>query len=1093
MTNKSKQTNKSSSPEAASAAESDDERSKVLCSIILDRLQKQDVVWVRIADPHLRVVDDLQISTKSRIDAYLVHWSEWPDTLTLEDLTSDDDDKPCMVRQLAEGWQRLSKQYRLPVTVHLLTNDQPSAKKIEGADKCHLAKFIATEWKKNERDAEGWSKIWSKILTASGLTEEQFDEFVGCCKFDFSYSRPELDEEADEYQPFYWVEHIYETLFEHEDHSTLPIELNHAELLQLLGWRREQSRQILKLPKGEPGVGITELSSVADQDLDEVSRPAEPIDSAALSSIRGASAGAWLQAANDSESEVADWLKAGSEPGDSGSEDVVKRSPSSFIGNKQGKEKRSWKDLAEQEKQTPGPRRFNEPGENRSADADSQRITGKLRSMLGSLPPPPEDDEDADVESEEEVSLSSVDQELEQEVVPKPEEADSEALVEGEAEPEAEQVAEPVSEEEEEEEEEESFTSAQLDAIQVGAREEIIEEEVPASDKGAQNELDFSPAEDATSEPVEDAASEDEQVADAVPENAGAQDAFSKISRLAKKQEGIVDVDEEASLDAFNWYFDNGNELFEASRFEDAALEYNRALELVAKLEWQNKQDQEFVILQNLGDIYMFLDKPEQAVELYERTKEQRFTARVPASKYIAALIKLGTYYEDNNCFSDAEKEYRKAVEVAAEFLEKDDPILVRLNEACLNLARNRSTLMSRFSSTEVERIREMAKQEVDVAIMYRKKKSTETEIEQPDIWMGRRKPEDGEEPPAPPSSKQKWLMASGAVAVVFVFAFAILVPHGVTPGALLPNGSDPHGVYSSADGQKVIELDKGGQAKYTHNGQVQKATYSFISDTITDLLPLIPGHLRAKYTFFRSSDSAIIESSGTHFYTHDAPELKLVKRMWKYAELAQGYRHEKNFYPESNEAWSIAKDKLTFLNPVTGKSDEAIVFSTTGEATDTPVRTSIAAGEAWKGQPESGPGKIICNVYNGRMFFLRAWDKDNKLLTSGDKGTCFYIECSDGVDVTSDRLKELAREGAPAAEKDGKQIRFVFAASPFAEANFQLILSAVPCALLAFVLLALAVWRYRVNKKIAGPLSLGACIITTMLLLGWYAIAIMS
>lgn len=1143
MANKNKQ-NKSGTPTPTSSAPDTEidstERRRILSAIILERLQKQDVVWVRITDPDVLRVGDLQIATKARVDAYLIRWSEWADTLTLDDLTSTDTDSDCLIKQLANGWKDLKKQYRLPVTVHLLTNDQPSAKKIKGTRKsdCHLAKFLAIEWKKNNRDNEDWSMIWDQLRTASGLSESRFSEFVEACKFDCSYAIPELDEEAAEYQPFYWVEHIYDTLFEHEDHATLPIELNHAELLQLLGWRREQSRQILKLPKGQ-GVSNPDAALQSDFDASEgaiggdnfagntvqeaqklndfvsssnasnrlegdaIENYSETVNEEnhsrfqqsqsgskpqpSLSSLRGASA-AWLQAASDADSETADWLKSGTQnagttasggtyfgnseitippdsggtyfgrseitiPPDSGvlsspggadvSDNPTNRSSlsTSLTGKKQAKEKPSWKDLAEKNREAPGPRKFGEPVESRSDSADSQRISGRLRQMMSSIKTETREETD----EEDDTSDGCIDR-----------------------------------------------GDSHTDFNEQEKSENSEQGELSEPDLGTKRNQD------------EDADDRDDDLAEGIDNadehsEADLGNTFSRISRLARKQEGTDAGDMEANLDAFRWYISNGDELFHETRFEDAEKEYVRALALIGSLDVPTS-DEEFKVLQNLGDIYLFLDQPEKAVELYECTIAERFTSKVPPSKYIAALVKLGAEHEEKNCFNDAERQYRKAVEVAAEHLEKDDPILVRLNQACLDLARNRSTLMSRFSATEVERIRVLAAQESEVAIMHRKKKTTEADLAQPELWKGGSRPQDEQIAYVPPSSKQRWMLASAAFVIVFIFAFASFVPHGVVPDATVGATDESMGTYTSVDGLKAIELGPSGRAHYSFNGHSKDARYSFVGNTIQDLLPFIPGHLRTAFMFFNSKDDAIVDASGVSFYAERSPEHMLVKQMWKYASLAQGYRHEKNFYPETDEAWTISKEKLTFLNPITRAQDQATIFSEMGEATDTPIRKQIADGELWKGQPVPTPGRITCNVYNSRMFFIRGYDRNGKVLTSSDPKRCFYIECSDGLDITKEDLAKPPEEKKDSKdaeinpiENPDKKLRFIFAASPETEGNFNLLLSAVPGALFALTVVTLAIWRYRVNKKKAGPFSLAIFGLSAILLLAWFVIGILQ
>jgi len=364
----------------------------------------------------------------------------------------------------------------------------------------------------------------------------------------------------------------------------------------------------------------------------------------------------------------------------------------------------------------------------------------------------------------------------------------------------------------------------------------------------------------------------------------------------------------------------------------------------------------------------------------------------------------------------------------------------------------------------------------------------------QPEMWKGGSRPQTEEIVAAPASPNQRWMMLSGAIVIIFIFAFAMFVPQATVPGGNSTAATESAGIYSSADGLKVIDLANGGKAQYSFGGTSKQASYSFVGDEINDLLPFIPGHMRTAFLFFNSKDSAIVDSNGTYLYESTAPEHELVKRMWKYAELAQGYRQEKNFYPESDNAWMISKDKLTFQNPITRAEDQAIIFSATGESTDTPVRKSIADGELWKGQPAASPGRIICYVYNSRMFFIRGYDRNGKVLTSSDPTKSFYIECSDGLDITKEDLKAPVIDSTttPVLKSD-KKLRFIFAASPETEARFNLLLSAIPGGLFCLSLVSLAVWRYRVNKKVAGPFSVGAFALSTALLLVWFVIGILQ
>ncbi len=1150
MTNKSDQ-RKSSNKTVNDSGSDIASRFHIISAILIERLRKQDITWVRIADNES--VSAFQVSTNSRVDAYRIRWSEWSDSLTLNDLTDDTTDDACLIRHLADGWLHLKSLHEAPVTVHLVTNDQPSTKKLSlsNSNNGHLAKFLATEWKQVLLSDE-WSPVWSCIQGATALDESAFVNFVEHCRFTCSFTMPEHDEDEDEHQPFFWVKQLEQYFSRLVGDPYL--ELSQGELLQILGWRSEDAKSFLN-----PLHAVS--SSVRDSQQ-------------SMNALRRTSEVARRQDSDQTAPDPDDVRLGKTEPlvtSESAPSKGLRVSPpqeeaqsSIFTGNKDSasgsREKRSWKDLAEKEKQNPLAKRFGESTTRGTTESASVKSTSKLRQLLRSQhseadasagpdepvesgdssgyssgiggpldtqndtgdfphaadwlsrkarwvkdeeegshptsdpqnetgdfpqtaawlaePKPPEDWDESPTAGEKQTSSEAVDASSETEQLARPiTDGDSAGRTDGEAAVESAASNEPV---------------AAIDGA-------VSIDDLQSSGGTSKNDVDEPTSEDCP--PGDRSPEEARQEFEPLDEDVSNLDYFSRVSRLAKRQDGIETKDETANRDAFEWYFNNGNELFAESRFADAEPEYMRALEIVGTLETPST-DEEFVILQNLGDIYLFLDKPELAVDLYERTKEMRFTTKIPSTKYIAALMKLGSDCERRNHFDPAEVAYRKAVEVAAATLEENDPLIERLNEACLQLARNRSTLLSRFSTTEVDKIRDMAKQETDVALIYRKKKTTEAEVGSSDIWKSAKKAEEEEKPP-PISSKKKWTIASIAIAVSFLFAYAIFVPQSGVNIAAPPAtdaGSEAANTgvvtYTSSDDRKAIRLANGNRATLTTDGKSREGAYKLVRGNIQELLAMIPGHLRHDFVFVKANKDTITDKDGTTLYANYAPEHQLVSRMWKYGALAQGYRVEKNFYPEKIEDLAISKEATSYTNPFTNQTDNAIICSTTGESTDTPVRDVIARGEGWEKQPSGAPGRIVCNTYNGRLFFVRGYDRDGKLLSSAEPGKCFFIECADGFDVSKDKIKEV--QNAPPAEtteatKIQRKIRYVFTPSAEAESMFSTITSIVPAGLFALVLMAFFNWRHRVVKKVAGPFSLALFILTTVLLMFWYVAALLD
>ena len=53
---------------------------------VIKALSARRLEWIRVADPEARRVDDIQIGTTGRVDAYQVKWTQYGGTLTLGDL-----------------------------------------------------------------------------------------------------------------------------------------------------------------------------------------------------------------------------------------------------------------------------------------------------------------------------------------------------------------------------------------------------------------------------------------------------------------------------------------------------------------------------------------------------------------------------------------------------------------------------------------------------------------------------------------------------------------------------------------------------------------------------------------------------------------------------------------------------------------------------------------------------------------------------------------------------------------------------------------------------------------------------------------------
>jgi hypothetical protein len=207
---------------------------------VLDALDRGDLAWIRVADLEAGRVDDLQIGTTARVDAYQVKWEQYGGTTTLRDLVHGTGENPSLIAQLADGWRRLQQAYaHHRVVVHLRTNAIPSSSTSAAMPETepkprpyHFAAFVdqawrpAQHWEKYSQRKE-WSAVWESIRTASCLSVSEFSTFVPNCSLDFQTVLPEVDED---------VLAMYDLLFATAASPEGIIELSCDELLRRLGW-----------------------------------------------------------------------------------------------------------------------------------------------------------------------------------------------------------------------------------------------------------------------------------------------------------------------------------------------------------------------------------------------------------------------------------------------------------------------------------------------------------------------------------------------------------------------------------------------------------------------------------------------------------------------------------------------------------------------------------------------------------------------------------------------------------------------------------------------------------------------------------------
>jgi len=225
----------------------------VAAELVYDRLRSGTLEWIRLADPLAGRLDDLQIATPGRLDAYQVKWSEYDGTLTFADLLerpakSKGERGPSLIDQLVDGWMRL-RELHSPrfVHVHLVSNDIASPNRTASIPRppslrpAHLQAFLRHGWPTSAVAANAVPDECQPALEAirqhCGLCSDDFRSFSRACYFDLGFKRHHLSDSSEARQRARDVDELARFFFQIVgDPERHTVELSANRLLGQLGW-----------------------------------------------------------------------------------------------------------------------------------------------------------------------------------------------------------------------------------------------------------------------------------------------------------------------------------------------------------------------------------------------------------------------------------------------------------------------------------------------------------------------------------------------------------------------------------------------------------------------------------------------------------------------------------------------------------------------------------------------------------------------------------------------------------------------------------------------------------------------------------------
>ena len=227
----------------------------VAAELIYDSLLHGTLEWVKIADPEAGRVDDIQIASPGRIDAYQVKWGETIQTMSFRDLTSDikrkdSPPKPNLMKQLADGWQRLASLHQdREIYVHLITCHVPSATAKIPLDQPPPAEtslqgflrdcWLNRRWTKNGFPGipSGWHSAITEIKKATDLKDNEFFIFLEHCDLHFQNRVPfNGTNTRSAWRRNKDIEQLFKLIIKMAGDERRIIQFSCTEILRRLGW-----------------------------------------------------------------------------------------------------------------------------------------------------------------------------------------------------------------------------------------------------------------------------------------------------------------------------------------------------------------------------------------------------------------------------------------------------------------------------------------------------------------------------------------------------------------------------------------------------------------------------------------------------------------------------------------------------------------------------------------------------------------------------------------------------------------------------------------------------------------------------------------
>ncbi|MBX9667472.1 MAG: hypothetical protein K2X93_07625 [Candidatus Obscuribacterales bacterium] len=554
---------------------------------------------------------------------------------------------------------------------------------------------------------------------------------------------------------------------------------------------------------------------------------------------------------------------------------------------------------------------------------------------------------------------------------------------------------------------------------------------------------------------------------------------------------------------------ESAEEAYLRGNIQEACLAYHTVIE---RLEDSANPDLDQLVtwLETLADIYILLDDPESAASLYFKARQLKPEKSRRVQKYLACLLKLATKYEDERKSKEAEAVFVEMIKIAADELDENDILHQRINDSYVASSRRKAqSLTSYDDQCSTVRLRAIEKGDkfdatrkprdiihskdassIDTSAYRRpefRKKLTVADIE---FAAAKGAEQLGESP---------FIRMLNSLPVQIIMSIALLacgasifVTLGIGEKHSPIHSGMKLGTYKTADQRRAMTFQKKKSTVWLQDGTSNgKGKFKTVANgDFADLWNLLPGHLKKETVFYTISNGIITDDAGRKLYDPEAPEFKVIAQMRHYANFAQWHYGKYHVYPDTTDNWLKAPGaNFRYLNPVSGKSTYASIVPTQG-ASSKDLDAVVGSGQVYLGEPQPEPGRIACVVFDHVRFFIRGFDRDGKMICGDTPGQAYFIECSDGTNVTEAKEKEAAMVKA---KRDKKRYRIVLCTrDPSIAGNYQAVTTIGPACLWLFLIVNLFIFGGMIAQRRKVSTYIVLSLLTAISLVGgWYYIGL--